>query len=133
MVLFSRITKMKMFNNNEFESFYDRESGAVFSDMQFSSCYFESCALSITGKPSNRSTVRNIRLLGCGQRGCRLDCALVENVLVDGFNTHGQLFQSWGAVFSRVTLRGKIDRLMISNDVFPSVLMDEVDRQTEIE
>jgi hypothetical protein len=38
------------------------------------------------------------------------DC-LVENLRIEG------LLQTWGAVFKRVVLRGKIDRLMISTDV----------------
>jgi hypothetical protein len=77
--------------------------------------------------------VRNLRLIGCSQRGCSLDAAILENVLVDGLKTNGQLFQTWGAVFSRVVLRGKIDRLMVSNDVFPSMLIGEDERRKQVE
>jgi hypothetical protein len=60
-----------------------------------------------------RSTVRNVKLVECEQRGCALEAAIVEDVLVDGFKTNG-LFQTWGAVFRHVTFRGKIGRIMIS-------------------
>jgi hypothetical protein len=63
-----------------------------------------------------RSTVRDVKLIQCEQRGCALEAAIVEDVLVDGFKTNG-LFQTWGAVFKRVTLRGKIARVMISPSV----------------
>lgn len=124
---------MRVFRDQEFQSYYDRDSAATFSDIEFCRCYFESCALSIARRPPDRSTIRNIRLLDCSQRGCRLDSAIVEDVLVDGLKTHGQLLQTWGAVFNRVVLRGKIDRLMISTDVFPSILMAEADRRREID
>jgi hypothetical protein len=113
---------MRVFENREFHSdFDDRDSGAVFEDVEFRRCYFQGCSLSITLDPRLRTTVRNIRLIGCSQRGGHLGAAVVEDVLVDGFNTHGQGFQTWGAVFNRVVLRGKIDRLMISSVVAPGV------------
>lgn len=124
---------MRILEDRSFDSFCDRDSAATFCDLEFRGCYFEGCAISVTKRPALRSTVRNVRLVGCSQRGCSLRCAIIESVLVDGFNTNGQLFQTWGAVFNRVVLQGKIDRLMISDNVFPSVLMDEADRQLEIE
>jgi hypothetical protein len=103
-----------VYQGREFECFYDQDSGAVFSDIEFRRCHFVSSALSITRDPALRSTIRNIKLLNCSQQGCSLDAAIVEDVLVDGFETKGQLFQVWGAVFNRVVLRGNIGRLMIS-------------------
>jgi hypothetical protein len=61
-----------------------------------------------------------------------LDCAIVEDVLVENFNTHGQLLQTWGAVFNRVVLRGKIDRLMLSNTILGDVLADKEHRERDI-
>lgn len=112
---------MQVYENREFndDSFDDRDSGALFCNIEFRNCYFQSCTLSITHDPALRSTVRNVRLTNCSQRGCSLNAAIVEDVVVDGFKTNGQLFQTWGAVFNRVVLRGKIDRLMLSNDVLP--------------
>jgi hypothetical protein len=123
---------MHTIDGKTFESFYDQESSALFSDFELRHCCFESCALSMTSVPSRRSTVRNVRLFDCAERGCRLDAAVLEDVLVSGLKTHGQLLQTFGAVFNKVSLRGKIDRLMISNDVLPSILMDETDRQSII-
>jgi hypothetical protein len=71
--------------------------------------------------------------VNCHQRGCAIHGAIIENTVVDGLATHGQLLQIWGAVFNQVVLKGKIDRLMISADVLPSVLLEEGDRQREIQ
>lgn len=119
------MTTIRVFEGQEFTGFYDRgfyyragrtydnDSGRTFSDLEFRKCRFLSSAISITRKPELRSTVRNVQLLHCEQRGCALDAAIVEDVLVDGFKTNG-LFQTWGAVFKHVTLRGKIGRVMVS-------------------
>ncbi len=106
-----------LFENQSFEGIHDSDSRACFADMEFRSCYFQGCTLSITRSPSLRSTVRNIRFEKCSQRGCSIDAAVIEEVTVDGVTTHGQLLQTWGAVFKHVTLKGKIDRLMISQAI----------------
>jgi hypothetical protein len=105
---------MRIFHGERFDSFDDRDSGALFSDLEFRDCYFESCLISITRNPVLRSTIRDVRLVNCSQRGCSLNTAVFEGVVVDGLNTHGQLLQCWAAVFNRVVLSGKIDRLMTS-------------------
>lgn len=104
---------MKVYQNREFRSFYDRNSRRTFADLEFRKCHFVSCAVSITRDPRRRSTVRNVRLVDCEQHGCALDAAIVEDVLVDGFRSEG-LFQTWAAVFKHVTLRGKIGHVMTS-------------------
>ena len=108
---------MEIYRDQRFEDFTDRDSGAVLGDAEFHNCYFEGCALSITDDPERRCTIRNVRLTNCSQRGCSIDPAIIEDVLIDGFDTHGQPVQIWGAVFNRVVLRGKIDRMMISSVV----------------
>lgn len=108
---------MQIYRNKQFEHFTDRDSGAVLADAEFHNCYFQGCALSITDDPEKRCIIRNVKLVNCSQRGCSIDPAIVEDVLVDGFGTHGQAVQIWGAVFNRVVLRGNIDRLMISSVV----------------
>jgi len=107
--------------------FTDADSGAVFSDLKFRECYFEGCAISISRNPALRSTIRNVKFIDCSQRGCAVYPAIVEDVLVDGFDTHGQGVQVRGAVFNCVVLRGKIDRLMISSVV--DVMGDEPEVQ----
>jgi len=116
---------MQIFYDRTFDSFDDRDSAATFHDLEFRNCYFESCELSITRTPALRSTVRNIKLINCSQRGCSLSAAIVEDVLIDGLKTNGQLFQTWGAVFNRTVLQGKIDRLMVSSAVLPGVVTQE--------
>jgi hypothetical protein len=108
---------MNIFEKKTFESFYDRNSGAVFSDLEFRKCRFVSCAISITLDPRLRSTVRNVALDHCEALGCAIDPAILEDVMVDGLKTHN--LQTWGAVFKHVTLRGKTGRVMFSPAVFP--------------
>ena len=111
---------MRVVERQEFDSFYDHDSARLFSDIEFRRCTFVSCAISITGDPALRSTIRNVKLFNCETYGCQLDTAIVEDVTVDGLKTHG-LRQTWGAVFKHVTLRGKIGRLMFSPAVSPGV------------
>ncbi len=106
--------KMKTFKGQRFDAVYDRNSGRTFSDAMFEDCYFEGCAWSITRDPRLRSTVRNMKFFNCSQRGCALDSAIVEDILVENLETHGQLLQTWGAVFKHLTLKGKIGRVMLS-------------------
>ena len=103
----------RLFERQSFKCFYDQDSGHTFSDIEFRKCYFESCTISTVRVPHLRSTVRNIKLIGCEQRGCCLDAAIVEDVVVDGLKTNG-LFQTWGAVFKHVALKGKVGQIMIS-------------------
>jgi hypothetical protein len=74
----------------------------------------------MTRNPSLRSTIRNVRLIGCEEVGCSLHTAIVEEVLVDGLKTSGSaggLFQTWAAVFKHVILKGKVRRVMFSSAV----------------
>jgi hypothetical protein len=104
----------QVFENQTFRCFYDQDSGAVFSDLEFRDCSFESCRISITEDPKLRSVVRNVKLVNCSQRGCAIDAAILEDVVVDGLKTRSQLLQIWGAVFKHVVLKGRIDRVMIT-------------------
>ncbi|HJQ38910.1 MAG TPA: hypothetical protein VKB93_17375 [Thermoanaerobaculia bacterium] len=117
---------MKKYEGQEFLKLYD-DGGATFMDLEFVKCFFRSCALSITLDPKLRSTVRNVRLIKCQERGCSLWPAIVEEVLVEDFKTIG-LFQTWGAVFKHVTLRGKIGRIMASPFIAPSLATAEQQR-----
>lgn len=103
----------KIYTNKEFSDFYDRNSGRLFQDLEFRKCRFISSSLSITRKPERRSIVRNVRLTQCEEIGCALDAAIVEDIIIDGLKT-GDLFQSWGAVFKHIILKGNIGRIMIS-------------------
>jgi len=116
---------MRKFEGEEFVQWFDRDSGRLYSDLEFIKCRFESSGLSITRKPELRSTVRNARLSRCEQRGSTVKAAIIEDVIVEHFTTNG-LFQTWAAVFKHVTLRGKIGRVMVSPLVAPgSATLDQ--------
>jgi hypothetical protein len=104
---------MKTIQNKEFHSYIDRNSGKTFSDLEFLNCYFVECKISVAQKPSRRSTIRNVKFINCEQRGCTLYTAVVEDVILNSIKTNG-LFQTWGAVFKHVTIKGKIGRIMTS-------------------
>jgi hypothetical protein len=104
-----------VFESQTFECFYD-DGDQLFEDIEFRRCNFESCAISITHDPRHRSTVHNVKVIDGVQRGCAINSAIVEDVLIDGLKTNG-VFQALGAVFKRVTLRGKLGRIMLASAV----------------
>lgn len=116
---------MQAFERSKYSSWRDRDSAAVFSDMVFTRCSFESCSLSQTQDPAQRSTVRNVRLVGCATRGCRVGCAVLDSVVVEGLTTHG-LVQVWSAALRHVVLCGRIGRIMFSPIVIAGVSPPEV-------
>ena len=60
---------------------------------------FESSGISITCDVALRTTVRDARFIQCDVAGSTLRAAIVDDVLVDGLRTSGNL-QTWGAVFN---------------------------------
>ena len=110
---------MRVFKSQEFGRMRDFESGAVFADMEFVGCRFMSCSISSGLDWTKRSTGRNIRLIGCEERACRVGAAILEYIFVDGLKTHGRL-DTWGAAFKHVTLKGRIGNLKVS-DYIPGV------------
>jgi hypothetical protein len=115
---------MKILENLTFEPFYDRNSKAVFSDIEFRKCHFMSGALSVTLDPKLRSTVRNVNVINCRTTAASLWAAIVEDVVIDGLQT-SRLFRTSGAVFKHVVLEGKIGRIMMSPAVHPSKITKE--------
>lgn len=111
---------IKTFDRQEFRSFHDRNSGRVFADLCFKYCRFVSCSVSTTLSPRKRSLVQNICFYGCEVRGCMINPAIVEDVLISSLKTH-TLLQTWGAVFKHVKLEGNIGRIMTSPFIAPGV------------
>lgn len=107
------------YENRTFECFSDRDSGATFSNIVFSKCAFEACAISVTLRPELRSTIRKVNITSCEQRGCGIYCAVFEDVWIENLKTNG-LLQTWGSVFKHVTLKGRLGRLMFSQAIAPS-------------
>jgi len=111
---------MTVFENRTFGRLFDRDSGRLFNGIEFQHCYFQGCALSLTHSPELRSTVRDVILRDCEQRGCIIEAAVFDTVTVDGLETNG-LLQTWATVCNHVTLRGRIERLMCSSALAPDV------------
>jgi len=111
---------MRLIENQEFTTFHDR-GGGFYHDLHFKKCKFLSSSISITEDPTKRSVVRNVALEGCRVQGSSVRCAIVEDTVVDGLQT-ANLLQAWGTLFRRVTLKGKVGRLMISPLVSPQHL-----------
>jgi hypothetical protein len=103
---------IQVYERREFERFLD-VGGQTYANIEFRHCKFISSRISITENPAFRSVVRNVKLIDCEVLGCALNTAVVEEVTVEGLKTNG-LFQTWGAVFKHVTLKGKIGRIMLS-------------------
>jgi len=104
---------MHLFEKQAFDGISDFESSAIYADLAFKKCVFESCGISAGRKPEFRSIVRNVRIEQCSAYGCHVGAAIVEDTVIDGLKS-GDILQTWGTVFKHVTLRGKIGRLMIS-------------------
>src|SRR4051812_35672719 len=104
----------------QFVSWYDRDSGSTFEDLEFRRCSFISSGISITRNVSRRSTLRNVRLVDCEERGCAVDGAILDDVEVIGLKTHTTLF-AYGAAFRHVRLAGKIGELALLPDIMPAI------------
>jgi hypothetical protein len=107
---------VKVYEKREFHGYTDRNSGKTFSGLEFRECKFVGCAISLARNPNRRSKLSNVKFINCEQLGSALYEAIVEDVLIEGFKTNG-LFQSWGAVFKHVVIRGKIGRIMTSQRI----------------
>ena len=118
----------QVFENQLFRRLHDRNSRSVFSDIEFRKCRFDNCDISITDDPRLRSTVRHVRLIDCEYYETGgLSAAIIEEALVDGLRIHG-LLQTWGMVFKHVTLRGRIGRMMLSNNIAPVITTQATQR-----
>jgi hypothetical protein len=102
------------FKNKNFNSLFDRDTALLIESVELENCSFEHCGLSLTKRVKNRSVVRNARLKSCRVGGCDIGPAVIENVIVDGFET-AELFIVWGALFKEVVIRGKCGKLKINH------------------
>lgn len=108
-----QMSSLRRFEREDFQHFFDQDSGKTFEYLEFLRCRFGNCSLSMTRDVRLRSCFTNIRIVQCEATRCTLEWGVVEDVLVDGLRTRG-LLHSWGAVFKHTTLRGRIDRIMLS-------------------
>ncbi|MEX2316722.1 MAG: hypothetical protein WD669_06195 [Pirellulales bacterium] len=114
---------VRVFKDEKFHRFVDYDSGAVISDLTFRDCEFQGCLVGITKNPQRRTKIRNVSLINCSDNGSSIGNAIVEDVLVENFKAPG-LFQTFGAVFKHVILRGRFDRLMICNYELPDSMVN---------
>jgi hypothetical protein len=94
--------------SEKFEALRDYDTGRTFHDYEFSKCSFSGCII-CAHDPLYRSTVRNVELINCETYGSMLFGAVVEDVSVDGLETHGG-FDTWATVFKHVVLKGRVGR-----------------------
>ena len=108
-------TATTIFEKQEFDRFRDRDSGAVFENLEFRNCEFGDTVVSIARDPALRSTIRNCTIIKCKTtREPGIESSIVEDVLVDTFSTSRDLWMR-GAVFKHVTLRGPIGCLVVTD------------------
>lgn len=110
---------MKLYKSETIERFYDDGIGATFSGVEFDSCRFVHCNVSITNDPQLRTTFRDVVFRNCTSEGCTVSPGIMEDILVDRLETD-RLVQTWAAVFRHVTLAGKLGRLMFSGILCPT-------------
>jgi hypothetical protein len=117
----------QVFQGEVFRSKNDAGSGRTFEDMDFRGCKFEGGVLSLTRNPRLRTTVRNVSIRDCSVRGSTIGPAVIEDLLIDGLQTH-TLLQTWGAAFRHVTLRGRVGRVVCSDLVEPATSLTQTQR-----
>lgn len=96
-----------------------REGPAVplFTDWHFQSCAFEYCRIATASlRASERLNVANCSVRQSSLVGCGVDRVVLSDVVVTDVTWPG-LLQVWATAFRRVTLAGRLGRLMISNDL----------------
>lgn len=112
---------MQIFENETIEFFKDWTSGRTFSNKQFVGCHFVGCdfsSIDIANLDNRdlvglRSVARNIQFIGCDFAGCGVGPGIVEECLIDGAKLWNHL-QTEGTAFKHVTIRGTVNKLMIT-------------------
>lgn len=97
---------MKVVRRKRFKQLHDR-GGAIHSGLRIEGATFDNCGLSLVDSPEERSTVRDVELVGCANFNSYLGPALFDEVLVDGWSSN-DLCILWGPLFRRVTWKGKL-------------------------
>ncbi len=81
-----------------------------FSEVELENCHFDNCMSFASWLLRRRFHARNVRLLNCSQFSSGLDAAILEDIVVDGWQNRGRngYFRAWACAFRHVTLRGRI-------------------------
>jgi ankyrin repeat protein len=109
-----------LFHNHVFDNVIDREPGSNYSAVECHNCRFVGCAI-IARDPSDRQSVRDIRLHNCDSYASALQGVIIENVVVDHLKV-GRSLIVWASVFKHVVLKGKIGPFTINSLVPPNIV-----------
>lgn len=112
---------MEKYENETIEFFKDWSSGRVFSDLHFVACHFVGCNFSsvdIANLDNRdlvalRSVARNVRFENCDFAGCEVGPGIVEDCVIEDAKLWNHL-QTRGTAFKHVTIRGVVDKVMIT-------------------
>lgn len=110
--------------NEEFTGLYDEDSGHTFEDLEFVSCVFRSCGLSMAQTLRARSHVRRVTLRDCEAYGCFVMNPILEQVNIQDLRSGTEPVFTWGALFDRVRIVGKVGNLVLSPRVDPPTFPD---------
>lgn len=101
------------FEKQEINDYHDPDRIMTVSDLEFVKCKISSSGFGFRHSPdfSQRSSAKNIRLIGCQVRKCLIGPALLEDVHIENLNS--DMIIVWGALFKHVTIKGRCDKLMI--------------------
>lgn len=104
------------YENRVFHSLFDRGEGATVHDLRLVNCNFVWCGLSLTRQIEQRATVRHVELVNCRANECGIGPAILEDVIVNNLQIDDLLIL-WGTLFHRVTIRGRIGKIKINQEV----------------
>jgi hypothetical protein len=82
----------------------------TFSGIELENCHFDNCMVFASWLLRRRFHVRNVRLLNCSQFASGLGAAILEDIVVDGWQNRDRndFFDAWACAFRHVILRGRI-------------------------
>lgn len=116
---------MITFKGETFGYFSDYSTGRTYSDIEFVNCRFHPPGFSAIRLPAEpgldlvgrRSIARNIRFKNCQADGVGfIGPGIVEDSVIDGMKVTNHV-QTKGTVFKHVVIKGKVDKLMITQNV----------------
>ena len=118
----------RVFMNRLIRGFCDRNSGALFCDLEFVKCRFEQCFFGTVRDPMRRPIARRMSLIDCSANRCHLSAPILEDVRVNGLSSNAVLVLCAPA-FRHVTLTGSICDLVVNMDEDPAGEYDPVNAE----
>lgn|SRR5690554_1319486 len=105
----------KDYLNRKFE-FIDLNSDNLhIQNLHFNNCKFEYCNIRSTDFPKNRGVIEDITMRNCSSVSSNLGNLVVKNCTFENLKTNGMV-QIVGAVYERVKLIGKFNKMMLINE-----------------